>query len=287
MELFYSQALVEDLIFPECPRWRNGKLWFSNIFADQLISIFTNGKYDTIYNVPSVGFDWLPDGSLVYIERSSTKRRVMRYTEGKTEVYCDLSEMIQFQFNDLTVDSKGNIYIGNTGNKMDDLNQIDKTVTAPLVLITHDKKNKVVAENLSFPNGIAISADNNRLVVAETYASRLIAFDIQSDGTLSNRKTFAEFDNGFQPDGIFFDSQGGIWAGIAKANCCLRINEGGEITHKVSTIGDRCPACMMGDDNSLYLCTRGMTNPNPNKELSKSGRIEMVRGTFYPKAGYP
>ncbi len=287
MELFYSQVLIEDLIFPECPRWKDSKLWFSNIFADQLISIFPNGKYDTIYNIPSIGFDWLPDGSLVYIERSLTKRRVMRYTEGKAEVYCDLSDLTQFQFNDLTADSKGSIYIGNTGNKMDDLNQIDKTVTAPLVLVTHDKKIKVVAENLSFPNGITISADDSRLVVAETYASKLTVFDIQSDGTLSNGKTFAKLDNGFQPDGIFFDNRGGIWAGIAKANCCLRVNEGGEVTHKVTTIGDRCPACIMGDGNSLYLCTRGIINPDSNKEVAKTGRIEIVHGAFYPKAGHP
>lgn len=287
MESFYSQSLIEDLVFPESPRWKNGKLWFSDIFADQLISVFPDGKYNTVYNIPSIGFDWLPDGSLVYVERNTSNRRIMRYSKGKIEVYCDLSNLISTQFNDLTVDSKGNIYIGNTGNKMENLNNIDKTITAPLVLITCNKEIKIVAENLAFPNGIAISQDNRKLIVAETFASRLTFFDIKPDGTLINRRVFAVLDTKFQPDGICFDNQGGIWTGIARANCCFRVVEGGKITHKINTVGDRCPACIIGDNNKLYLCTRGIINPDPSKELLKTGRIEVVQGSFFPKAGYP
>jgi sugar lactone lactonase YvrE len=287
MKIYDSKPLIKNLTFPESPRWKNNKMWFADIYSDRLYSIFPNGEINTEYNLPTLGFGWLPNGALVYVERNLKYNRIMKYFNGKIEVYCDLSDLSSFQFNDMTVDSYGNIYTGNTGNKMDDINKIDKKTTAPLVLIPCNKKPQIVAENLNFPNGIAISDNNKKLVVAETFNGKITEFEINPDGLLSNRKTFAKLDNCYNtPDGLFFDMEEALWVSTG-TNYCIRIKEGGEITHKISTIGDRCNACTMDNKGTIYLCTRGKKNPDTINLSHRSGMIEIVNDNFIPRAGYP
>ncbi|HJO93547.1 MAG TPA: SMP-30/gluconolactonase/LRE family protein [Victivallales bacterium] len=286
MKIYNSKKLLDGLVFPESPRWNQNKLWFTDIYSNRIFSANPNGKTESEYNLPAIGFDWLPDGSLVYIERSLEHNRIMKYSDGNLEIYCDLKSLSPFQFNDMTIDSHGNIYTGSTGNKMDNLNQIDKTKTAPLVLKPYNKHPVVVAENLNFPNGIAISHDNKKLIVAETFTGKLTEFTINFDGTLSNRQIFAQLDNIYTPDGLFIDLDGAVWVG-AGINCCIRVKKGGEITHKINTIGHRCNACSMDNKGTIYLCTRGKKNPDPIDLSHKSGMIEVVTDNFISNAGCP
>jgi len=288
MKKLNSKILIKGLIFPECPRWKDNRLWFSDIYNDSLISALPNGKIVSTYNIPSIGIGWLPDNKLVYIERSLIHTRIMEYSDGQSKEYCDLSSISSFMFNDLTVDVSGNIYTGSTGVAMDDLNKIDKeAANAPLVLIPYNSNKSpiIIAENLNFPNGIAISQDNKKLVVAETFNARLTAFDILDDGTLTNRRLFAQLDKKYIADGIFFDKEGAIWVSVG-INRCIRVQESGEVTHEIETVGVRCNACMMDNNGIIYLCTRGKENPESNLS-PKSGMIETVQGDFIPKVGFP
>jgi sugar lactone lactonase YvrE len=286
MKTYNSKPIVKNLIFPESPRWRKNKLWFVDIYADRIFSIFPNGKIDTEYNFPSFGFDWLPDDTLVYVERNLKNNRIMKYSNGKISTYCNLNKLSLFQFNDMTVDSGGNIYTGNTGNEIVSLNRIDKKATGPLVLIPYNQKPLIVANDLNFPNGIAISHDKKKLAVAETFNGRISEFDIAPDSTLDNRQTFTQLDSNYTPDGLFFDLKNALWVSVG-INCCIRVERGGKITHKINTTGARCNACTMDNNGTIYLCTRGGGNPDPIDLTQRSGMIEIVNDNFIPKAGCP
>jgi sugar lactone lactonase YvrE len=288
MKYYNSKLLVENLVFPECPRWRNDRLWFSNIFADQVISIDVNGKIDTILNIPAIGIGWLPDDSFIFIERNNSNQKILQYKNGKTTTYCDnINCLSDFMFNDLVVDSKGFAYTGNTGCNAENSEDWNNVKPAPIALIKNGTA-EIVAENLICPNGIIITPDEKKLIVAEPNAHRLTSFSIAEDGTLSNRNIFATLKDHHSPDGICIDKEGAIWA--ASGTECVRVKEGGKITHTVKTIGKTSLACMLGGANrqTLFICTKNMSTYNfEDFKKSKTGRIEVIEVDTPPGAGRP
>lgn len=248
-----TKVLLDGLGFPEGPRWRDGKLWFSDMDDNRVMTVDLEGNAETIVEVaggPS-GLGWLPNGQLQIVSMSG--RRLLRFDpDGLTEV-ADLSGLASNRTNDMVVDHLGRAYIGNFGYAFLDKSAAVKL--ANIILVMPDGLARVVAYDLAFPNGMVITPDNRTLIVAESLAARLTAFNIAADGSLSHRRLWAEFDakgfTGFDPsrafpDGICLDAENAIWVASPEGSKeVLRVLEGGEITHRVKV--ERQPfAAMLG-----------------------------------------
>jgi sugar lactone lactonase YvrE len=230
-------VLLDGLEFPEGPRWHDGRLWFSDIDNNRVMTVDLQGKAETVVEVPGgpSGLGWLPNGRLQVV--SVDGRRLLRLDpDGLTQV-SDLSKLASSRTNDMVMDQVGRAYIGNFGYAFLDPSAIPKL--AEIVLVMPDGKASIVADEMAFPNGMVITPDGETLIVAESLAARLTAFDIARDGSLSRRRIWAQFDDrGFEgfdtarnfPDGICLDAEGAIWVASAEGSReVLRVLEGGEI----------------------------------------------------------
>ena len=280
---YEPKVLLGGLMFPEGPRWHDEKLWFSDMHAGQVMTVDMNGNAEVVITVahsPS-GLGWLPDGRLLVV--SMLDRRLLRLdADGLVEV-ADLNQLASFHCNDMVVDHLGRAYIGNFGF---DLNAQAPFSPAEVVLVTPDGQARVVADEMAFPNGSVITPDGNTLIVAETFGSRLSAFDIEGDGSLSNRRIWAEFEGAF-PDGICLDAEGAIWvASPAGKTGVLRVREGGELTHHID-VATQAYACMLGGPQrkTLFMLTAETINPD-GARAKANGRIETVQ-VDVPGAGWP
>ncbi|HTS93733.1 MAG TPA: SMP-30/gluconolactonase/LRE family protein [Stellaceae bacterium] len=277
-----TEVLLHGLTFPEAPRWLDDKLWFSDFYTFRVLRLGLDGKAETIAEVPQrpSGLGWLPDGRLLIV--SMLDRRVLVLEGGKTHLYADLSALATGPCNDMVVDAQGRAYVGNFG--------FDRHGGEPerlTCIIRIDPGGRVsrAADDLFFPNGTVIAANGKHLVVGETLAHRLTAFDIGADGTLANRRVFAHIEDCF-PDGICLDVEGAIWVADARGNRAIRVFEGGHIERTVSTGARGCYACMLGgeDRRTLFLCTS--SGSGPAMALKRDGRIESIR-VDVPGAGLP
>jgi len=277
------EVLLDGLMFPEGPRWHEEKLWFSDMHAGQVMTVDMDGNAEVITTVPQSpsGLGWLPDGRLLVV--SMLDRRLLRLdTDGLAEV-ADLSQLASFHCNDMVVDRQGRAYIGNFGF---DLNSQAPFSPAEVILVHPDGKALVAAEEMAFPNGSVITPDGNTLIVAETFGSRLTAFDIEADGSLNNRRVWAELEGTF-PDGICLDAEGGIWVASPAGNIgVMRVCEGGEITRHID-VATQAYACMLGGPQrkTLFMLTAETINPDGARSKA-NGRIEIVQ-VDVPGAGLP
>lgn len=279
-----TTVLLDGLMFPEAPRWFDGKLWFSDMHAYQVMTVDLDGNTEKIVKVPGQpsGLGWLPTGQMLIV--SMLDRRLMRLDpEGLTEI-ADLSELASFHCNDMVVDREGRSYIGNFGFALDVHPFAPKP--AEIVLVMPDGESRVVADEMIFPNGSVITPDGRTFIVAETFDHRLTAFDIKPDGSLKGRRIWAQLD-GIFPDGICLDEEGAIWVASPRKNGeVLRVREGGEVTHRVNV--DTTPyACMLGgpDRRTLFVLTSETSDPSEARAKA-SGRIEIVQ-VEVPGAGLP
>lgn len=277
-----TTVLIEGLTFPECPRWHNGKLWFSDQHAHWVMTADLNGNTEFIVKVPGqpAGLGWLPDGRLLVV--SMTDRRLLRLDpEGLIEV-SDLSKLASYHCNDMVVDSQGRAYVGNFGFG---LHEHQPFVPAEIVLVYSEGRARTVADNMSFPNGTVITSDGRTLVVAETWAQRLTAFNIERDGSLSNRRVWAEIAES-TPDGICLDEENAIWVASPLSGEVLRCCEGGEVTHRFRP-KRQAYACMLGgpDRRTLFVLTAETMHPVEARDRV-SGLIEIVQ-VDVPGAGLP
>lgn len=254
-----SRHWLGNFGFAEGPRWHDGALWFSD-FGDCVVRcVDERGQISEVVRVnarPS-GLGWLPDGTLLVV--SMADRRVLRVREGGAVEHADLSRFADFSCNDMVVDRQGNAYVGHFG--FDLLARPPQPKAASLILVRPDGSASVAAPDLAFPNGVVLGADGRTLIVAETFAARLTAFDVAADGTLGARRVFAALP-GRAPDGICIDREGAIWVADAASNRCVRVNEAGEITDTVTT-QQRCYACALGgaEGRTLFLCTADGYDP--------------------------
>jgi sugar lactone lactonase YvrE len=285
------EPLLSGLCFPEAPRWRGGRLFFSDMHAHWVMSVDEAGESERIVEIeqqPS-GIGWRPDGTMLIV--SMIDRKVVALKDGELRTVADLSHLATWHCNDMVVDRKGRAYVGNFGF---DLHAPGVELTpdvmptlrkADLVLIDVNDQARVVASELAFPNGTIITPDGGTLIVAETMVGRLTAFDIAADGSLHNRRTWAQLEN-VSPDGICLDAAGGIWVASPFSNECLRVEEGGSVTHRITT-DQGCFACMLGgaDGRTLFACTALEFEPARARELL-AGRIERAPAP-YARAGLP
>jgi sugar lactone lactonase YvrE len=277
------ELLLEDLVFPEGPRWHDGRLWFSDMHACEVVAVDERGQRETIVAVPRKpsGLGWLPGGDLLVV--SMEDRRLLRYDGRELREHADLSTLAPFFCNDMVVDGEGRAYVGNFGF---DLHGGGSPASTNLILVTPDGAARAVADDLQFPNGTVITPDGGRLIVGESWGRRLTAFDIAADGSLSNRRTWADL--GVPPDGIALDEANCIWVAVpTKPGAFIRVAEGGEVRQRIDVPDAGAYACMLGgaDGRTLFMLEAQTSNPQEMHGRG-SGRIRTCR-VDAGRAGWP
>ncbi len=278
-----GRVLLDGLAFSEGPRWHEGRLWFSDMHDHRIVAVDLEGRREDIAEIPTrpSGLGWLPDGRLLVV--SMTDRRLLcREASGEFVEYADLSTLASFHCNDMVVDSQGRAYVGNFGF---DLDAGDSPCTTNLILVRGLGDAVVAADEVSFPNGAVITPDGRTMILGESFAGRLTAFDIEKDGSLSNRRLWAQM-QGAVPDGICLDEAGGVWVASPVSAEVLRIVEGGEVTHRIG-VETQAYACMLGGDDgqSLFVCTASDSKPEACRK-NRDGRIEVYPAP-HARAGLP
>jgi sugar lactone lactonase YvrE len=278
------ELFVDGIDFAEGPRWHDGRLWYSDFHQRAIYSVGVDGErraeYANLSDRPS-GLGWMPDGSLLVV--FMTRRTLMRDPGDRVLVeHADLSRIATWHCNDMVVDANGNAYVGNFGF---DLEARAQFRTADLALVRPDGSVDVAAEGMRFPNGSVITPDGRTLIVGQSYGGNYIAFTIEDDATLSERREWAAID-GTAPDGCALDAAGGIWFSDAIGSQVVRVEEGGSVTDRVPTPQPTF-ACMLGgeDGRTLYaLCAPGS---HPDETAGKGlGAIHATR-VEHPHAGRP
>jgi sugar lactone lactonase YvrE len=261
-------TLLEGGAFFESPRWHDGRWWVSDFYRHLVMTVGADGGTEEILAVegqPS-GLGWMPDGSLLVI--SMRDHRILRWSDDGVTVHADVSEHCGGLLNDMVVDARGRAYAGNFGF---DLMGFGDPAPAKLVRVDPDGTASVAAEDMLFPNGSVITPDGRTLIVGETAGARYTAFTIEDDGSLSDRRvwaqvaptpeitTFAETLSKlrFGPDGCGLDAEGHIWSADEVGARCVRLAPGGEIVDEIlAPEGLDFFACMLGgeDGRTLLMC---------------------------------
>lgn len=292
-------ALFEGGHYFECPRWHENRWWASDFYRHAVFSYDPDGgeRLELEVEAQPSGLAWLPDGDLLVV--SMKDRRVLRRgADGSVGTYADLSELTTGHVNDMIVDSQGRAFVGNFGF---DLMGGGAPATASLVRIDPDGAAVVAAEDLWFPNGMVIT-DDGTLIVAETFAARLTAFDIQPDGSLDGRRVWAQVEPSpeagdteamlsavtFAPDGCALDAEGHVWAANALGGVVCRIAPGGQIVDEVAMPdGLGVFACGLGgeDGRTLVACAA----PDFHEEARAAAREAVLLSATVevPHAGLP
>ena len=277
--------LLTDLAFPESPRWHDGRLWLADWGTHEVIAVDLDGKSEVVTEVASFPFsiDWLPDGHLLAL--SAKDRRLLREEpDGSLVSHVELSGLSERPWNEIVVDGRGNIYLNNIGFEFPG----GDFAPGIIALVTPDRTVRQVAAEVAFPIGMAVTADNSTLILAESYGNTLTAFAIASDGTLSRRRVWANLGEGV-PDGICADAEGAVWYADVPNRQCVRVREGGEVLQRVGL--DRgCFACMLGgpERRTLFIVANdwGGSAAMAKTGPARAGQVVAVE-VEVPGAGWP
>jgi sugar lactone lactonase YvrE len=277
-------TLMTGISLGESPRWHDGRLWFCDWGARQVIAVDPLGKSEVIFSIDSFPFsiDWLPDGPLL-IHASRDRRLLRRETDGTFVTHADLSGLSEWGFNEIVVDGRGNAYV-NAVNF--DFMAGEPARGGIVAVVTPDGSARRVADEVMFPNGMAVTSDNSTLIVAESHGNRLTAFDIAADGDLSSRRVWADLGAG-APDGICIDAEGAVWYADVPHKHCVRIAEGGEVLQTIQV--DRgCFACMLGgrDGTTLFIVAADWNGPSQAGQGPATG-VVLAAPVDVPHAGWP
>jgi sugar lactone lactonase YvrE len=278
------RTLLTGRIFLESPRWRAGRLWVSDWGAHEVLSLGMDGEVEIVARTSSfpMCIEHLPDGRLLIVD--SAQRRLARLEQnGDLVAHADLSPLSERSAigNDVVVDGRGNIYINDVNFDF----PVGPFRPGWVALVTPDGAVRRVADDLAFPNGMAVTPDNRTLIVAESYGQCLTAFDIGVDGLLSNRRTWAKVED--HPDGICMDAEGCVWYADVGSRRCRRVAEGGEIRDTVATeLG--AFACILGgpDRKTLFVVGQDWRGPQSVARNERTGCV-WVFDAPAPAAGWP
>jgi sugar lactone lactonase YvrE len=267
--------LANGFCFGEGPRWFEGLLWFSDMLGEAVHTANLHGDMTTLRlagHAPS-GLGFRPDGSLLIT--STENRQVLRYDGETVATVADLSGIVPADLGDMVVDDLGRAYVGSQARE-----------GGVVVRVDPDETMTVVAEDLDFPNGMVITPDRTTLIVAESIGRRLTAYTIGADGSLSNRRIFADGLDG-PPDGICLDAEGGVWTSMTLANQFDRVVEGGTVTDRID-MGDRnAIACALGGPERRTLFMLSSTSAYPQRLVgTKLSRLDATIVDI-PGAGLP
>lgn len=276
---------MSGIAFGEQPRWHDGRLWFSDWGPGEVIAVDLCGRSEIMRHVGSFPCcaDWLPDGRMLVV---STRDGLLLRQEpdGSLVTHANLASVSSPPAgNELVVDARGNAYVNGGG-----FNLAAGEPYAPgiIALATPDGPVHQVAADLAFPNGMLINEDGETLIVAESYAKRLTAFDVDADGSLSNRRVWAELGDGV-PDGICLDRAGAVWYGDVPNRRCVRVREGGEVLQTIEL--DRgCFACALGgpDRRTLFMMATEWNGPERMFAEPRTGQVLAVEAPA-PGVGWP
>lgn len=256
-----ARVVADGFSFLEAPRWHDGRLFFSDFYTHSVHSLRPDGHLELVCEVPGrpsgLGFD--PEGRLLVI--SMIDRRLLRWHGGALTTVADLGPLVTGPCNDMVVDGAGRAYVGNFGERRDG-GPTDFRPTN-LVQVEPDGTASVAARDVHFPNGLVITPDGGTVLVAETFAHRISAFDRSTTGALSNRRVWATLapDGGLDgreilPDGMCLDAEGAVWIGDASGRGPLRVTEGGDVADRIDTGDLATYAVALGgpDRTILYMC---------------------------------
>ena len=269
------KTLLTGLAMGESPRWHDGRLWFSDWGAQEIIATDLEGNREVVLRVPfSLPFciDWLPDGRLLVV--SGREGLLLRQDAGGGLVtHADLTRLSSNAWNEIVVDGRGNAYI-NTGDA--------------IALVTPEGSVRRVADGGAFPNGMAVTANNSTLIMAESHGKRLTAFDIAANGDLSNGRVWADLNQGV-PDGICIDAEGAVWYADVPNKKCVRVREGGEVL-QTAQLDRGCFACMLGGagNRTLFMIVAEWRGMDKIEEVAQARTgLVLTMPAPAPHAGWP
>ena len=297
-----TTTLLTGLAVGESPRWHEGRLFISDMGANELLATTgdpINGT-ELIAAIPGMpmGTGWLPgpgsagpgsagpDGSgsegPMLIVSSRDGKLLRREHDGTLVTHADLASLSAFPWSDMVVDGCGNAYVGSIGFDF----PFGEVAPGILALITPDGTATQVADGVEFPNGVAVTPDNRTLILAESYGRRLTAFGIADDGTLSGRRVWADLGDGV-PDGICLDAEGAVWYADVPNKRCVRVREGGEVL-QVIDVDRGCFACALGgaDGRTLYIVAAEYHGAAMPGEDQRTGQL-LAAPAPAPAAGWP
>lgn len=274
------------LKFTESPRWHDDKLWFLDIHDKRIKTVDLTGSVATVLDLPFLpnGFGHTPEGTVVVGD--AFQRRIYHAAGSDLNQVADISDLTAFCLSDGIVDAKGRLYVGDIGYNF--LDPAARPVeTCVIVLVSPDGRASVVADNLSFPNGMVITPDGRTLIVGETLGHRLTAFDIREDGSLGGRRVWAQLPSSIGPDGICLDAQRAVWCANPQGDdSVVRVREGGEITHRIK-VDTHAYAVMLGgpERRHIFICASGSHDP-AEIQRNPSACFQVVE-VEVPGAGIP
>ena len=253
--------LLDGIVMGESVRWHDGYLWFCDWGAGEVIRV-EDGRPVVQARMTGLPFciDWTPGGDLLILDGPGA--RLLR----AGAVWSDLSDIEGiYPWNDIAVDSMGNAFVNNIGY---DFPGGADARTGLIAVVTPDGAARPVADDLHFPNGMAVAGGT--LIVAESHAARLTAFDIAANGELTNRRTWADLP-GSAPDGLCVDATGAVWYADVPNRHCRRVREGGEVLATVPLPDGAFDCALSADGRTLYAATADYTNPA--MFTSRTGRL--------------
>jgi sugar lactone lactonase YvrE len=276
------RVLMAGVGLGESPRWHDGRLWFCDWAAQEVLALDLDGRSEVIAKVRSLPFsiDWQADGRMLV----TSGRAVLRMgADGSLATHADLSAVAEHGLNEIVVDRRGNAYVNAVGFDMAAGAEVAPGLVA---LLARDGSVRTVADRIAFPNGMAVTPDDSTLIVAGSYGRRLTAFTISADGGLSDRRVWADLGDGV-PDGICIDAEGAVWYADVPNRRCVRVIEGGGVLETIDV--DRgCFACMLGgeDGATLFILAQQWHGAEAIGKGPRTGQVLAVEAPA-PHAGRP
>jgi sugar lactone lactonase YvrE len=277
------RVLLDGGRYFEGPRWHAGRLWFVDCLDRTLLSLGPAGdrqQHAKFTDDTPCGLGILPDGNVIVL--TMFRRQLLKYADGQLSLYADLSQIAAGTIDDMIVDGLGRCYVGDLGFNFPP--PPGRGAEGRIILVMPNGETRVVADGLSFPNGIAVSADNGRLVVAEMDRGCLADYEIQTDGGLSLRRRFASVK---APDGICLDQDQAVWIASYNEDAFIRIDREGREQQRIEVPGRRAIACVLGGpERRTLFCLSAATSHEEMKQRKSSARIDVI-DIEVSGAGYP
>jgi sugar lactone lactonase YvrE len=280
MEYTKLQPLVQEGKYFEGPRWHAGKLWMVDSLARTVLSVSLDGTCATAFEVPGIsgGMGFLTNGNPVVT--SMFDRKLLSFDNNRLSTLIDLSDIATGTIDDMIIDGRGRIYVGDLGF---DLMTGGSHENGKLILVA-DGRARIVADGLRFPNGISVSEDGTRLVVAESDGNCLSDFQIRADGSLEKGRRFGKFT---EPDGICLDRQGAVWVSLYQEDAFVRVDSEGRVLDRIAVTGRRAVACALGGEARRTLfCISADTSHEDLMRGKSSARVDTIEVEI-PGAGFP
>jgi sugar lactone lactonase YvrE len=279
---------LDGVRLPECLRWHEGRLYFSDMEAGTVVAVDLDGVSEVVAEVEKTpaGLGWTSAGDLLAVSRHD--RRLVRIADGRTEPVADLNQATSGDLNDMVVDARDRAYVGNFGY---DYLGGGTPAPAEIAMVDVHGRVSVAAEGLEFPNGMVITDDGQTMLVAETFTGRIVELRVAADGSLTAVGVFAELGS-LQPDGLCLDAEGALWVGCPMQHEVCRVLRGGEITDRVLIPGRHCMSAMLGgaEGRTLFIGTAESDfdpmHPERGASGPAQGSIEAVE-VEVPHGGLP